>query len=134
MYNNLIKVWRWTMKNNFIKSFLHKCCFYRDKLLSNKKYVISSIVLIVLFIVFISYSFAALTPTPSITVPSTTLSYAGSEEGAWQYTKSAYWLSKNKARINIKVDTIKKKRADYTDVILVLDTSGSMLGLSLIHI
>ena len=122
------------MENNFIKSFLHKCCFYRDKLLSNKKYVISSIVLIGLLIVFISYSFAALTPTPSITVPSTTLSYAGSEEGAWQYTKSAHWLSKNKARINIKVDTIKKKRADYTDVILVLDTSGSMLGTKLTQV
>ena len=104
------------------------------KLLSNKKYVISSIVLIGLLIVFISYSFAALTLTPSITVPSTTLSYAGSEEGAWQYTKSAYWISKNKARVNIKVDTIKKKRADYTDVILVLDTSGSMLGSKLTQV
>ena len=104
------------------------------KLLSNKKYIISSIVLIGLLIVFISYSFAALTPTPSITVPSTTLSYSNKEEGAWQYTKSAYWLSKNKARINIKVDTIKKKRADYTDVILVLDTSGSMLGTKLTQV
>ncbi len=122
------------MENNFIKSFLHKCCFYRDKLLSNKKYVISSIILIGLLIVFMAYSFAALTPTPSITVPSTTLSYAGSEEGAWQYTKSAHWLSKNKARINIKLDTIKKKRADYTDVILVLDTSGSMLGSKLTQV
>ena len=122
------------MKNNFIKSFLHKCCFYRDKLLSNKKYVISSIVLIGLLIVFISYSFAALTPTPSITVPSTTLSYSDKEEGAWQYTKSAYWLSKDKARINIKVDTLEKNRADYTDVILVLDTSGSMLGSKLTQV
>ena len=104
------------------------------KLLSNKKYVISSIVLIGLLIVFISYSFAALTPTPSITVPSTTLSYPNKEEGAWQYTKSAYWISKNKARVNIKVDTIKKKRADYTDVILVLDTSGSMLGTKLTQV
>ncbi len=115
------------MKNNFIKSFLHKCCFYRDKLLSNKKYVISSIVLIGLLILFISYSFAVLTPTPSITVPSTTLSYSDKEEGSWQYTKSAYWLNKDKARINIKVDTLEKNRADYTDVILVLDTSGSMI-------
>ena len=83
---------------------------------------------------FISYSFAALTPVSSITVPSTTLSYSDKEEGAWQYTKSAHWLSKNKARINIKVDTIKKKRADYTDVILVLDTSGSMLGTKLTQV
>ena len=103
------------LTRNKIKSIFRKTDSCTDgrfncaKLLSNKKYVISSIVLIGLLIVFISYSFAALTPTPSITVPSTTLSYAGSEEGAWQYTKSAYWLSKNKARINIKVDTIKKK-------------------------
>ena len=122
------------MKKKFIKSFQQIKRFNCAKLLSNKKYVISSIVLIGLLIVFISYSFAALTPTPSITVPSTTLSYAGSEEGSWQYTKSAYWLSKNKARINIKVDTIKKKRADYTDVILVLDTSGSMLGTKLTQV
>ena len=122
------------MKKKFIKFFQQIKRFNCAKLLSNKKYVISSIVLIGLLIVFISYSFAALTPTPSITVPSTTLSYAGSEEGAWQYTKSAYWLSKNKARINIKVDTIKKKRADYTDVILVLDTSGSMLGTKLTQV
>ena len=67
-------------------------------------------------------------------MPSTTLSYSDKEEGAWQYTKSAHWLSKNKARINIKVDTIKKKRADYTDVILVLDTSGSMLGTKLTQV
>ena len=62
------------------------------------------------------------------------MSYAGSEEGAWQYTKSAHWLSENKARINIKVDTIQKNRADYTDVILVLDTSGSMLGTKLTQV
>ena len=96
------------------------------KLLSNKKHVISSIVLIGLLIVFMSYSFAALTPTPSITVPSTTLSYSDKEEGSWQFTKTAKWISKDKARINIKLETIEKPRADYTDVILVLDTSGSM--------
>ena len=122
------------MKKKFIKSFQQIKRFNYVKLLSNKKYVISSIVLIGLLIVFISYSFAALTPTSSITVPSTTLSYSDKEEGAWQYTKSAHWLSKNKARINIKVDTIKKKRADYTDVILVLDTSGSMLGTKLTQV
>ncbi len=67
-------------------------------------------------------------------MPSTTLSYSDKEEGAWQYIKSAYWLSKDKARINIKVDTLEKNRADYTDVILVLDTSGSMLGSKLTQV
>ena len=62
------------------------------------------------------------------------MSYSDKEEGSWQYTKSAYWLSKDKARINIKVDTLEKNRADYTDVILVLDTSGSMLGSKLTQV
>ena len=122
------------MKKKFIKSFQQIKRFNCAKLLSNKKYVISSIVLIGLLIVFITYSFAALTPTPSIIVPSTTLSYAGSEEGAWQYTKSAYWISKGKARINLKLNTVEKLKSDYTDVILVLDTSGSMLGTKLTQV
>ena len=134
MYNNLVKVWRCIMKKKFIKSFQQIKRFNCSKLLSNKKYVISSIVLIGLLIVFISYSFAALTPTPSITVPSTTLSYSNKEEGAWQYTKSAHWISKGKAKVNIKVDTLKKSKFDYTDVILVLDTSGSMLGTKLTQV
>ena len=104
------------------------------KLLSNKKYVISSIVLIGLLIVFISYSFAALTPTPSITVPSTTLSYPNKEEGSWQFTKNAKWISKGKARINIKLETKEMLKSDYTDVILVLDTSGSMQGSKLTQV
>ncbi len=104
------------------------------KLLSNKKYVISSIILIGLLIVFISYSFADLTPTPSITVPSTTLSYSEKEEGSWQFTKNAKWISKGKARINIKLETKEMLKSDYTDVILVLDTSGSMQGSKLTQV
>ena len=104
------------------------------KLLSNKKYAISSIVLIGLLIVFISYSFADLTPTPSITVPSTTLSYSEKEEGSWQFTKNAKWISKGKARINIKLETKEMLKSDYTDVILVLDTSGSMQGSKLTQV
>ncbi len=102
-----------------------------SKLLSQSKkhiYLLSSIILIGLLIIFISNSFASLTPTPTITIPSTTLSYASTEEGSWQITKTASWLSKSKARINIKVDTIQKRKTEYTDIVLVLDISGSMLG------
>ena len=95
--------------------------------LDEKKYILGSIVLIGLFIVFMFNSFATLEPVSSITVESTTLDYTKSEEGSWQYTKTAKWISKGKARINIKLETIEKPRAEYTDVILVLDTSGSMV-------
>ena len=76
---------------------------------------------------FMFNSFAALEPVSSITVKSTTLDYSKSEEGSWKYTKTAKWISKGKARINIKLETVEKPRTEYTDVILVLDTSGSMI-------
>ncbi len=95
--------------------------------LDEKKYILGSIVFIGLFVVFMFNSFAALEPVSSITVKSTTLDYSKSEEGSWKYTKTAKWISKGKARINIKLETIEKPRAEYTDVILVLDTSGSMV-------
>lgn len=89
--------------------------------LSDKKYVLSFIVLTGILIAVVGSSLAALTPVSSITVPSTVLSYSDKEEGSWQYTKSAFWLSKDKAQINIKVDTLKKNNADYTDIVLMLD-------------
>lgn len=98
-----------------------------DQFLDEKKYILCSIVLIGLFIVFMFNSFATLEPVSSITVKSTTLDYSKSEEGSWKYTKTAKWISKGKARINIKLETIEKPRAEHTDVILVLDTSGSMV-------
>ena len=99
-----------------------------NQFLDGKKYILGSIVLIGLFIVFMFNSFAALEPVSSVTIKSTTLDYTKSEEGSWQYTKTAKWISKGKARIDINLETLEKSQTDYTDVILVLDTSGSMLG------
>ena len=114
------------MENNFIKSFLHKCCFYRDKLLSNKKYVISSIVLIGLLIVFISSSFATVVPVKSVEIKSQNKNYDNSEQGAWKVTKSAKWISKGKARITFDVDSIEMNDNKDRDIILVVDNSDSM--------
>ena len=102
--------------------------------LDGKKYILGSIVLIGLFIVFMFNSFATLEPVSSITIKSTTLDYSKSEEGSWKYTKTAKWISKGKARINIKLETIEMLKSDYTDIILVLDTSGSMLGDKLVQV
>lgn len=87
-----------------------------------------------LLIIDLRNSFATLTPVSSVVVQSTTLDYSKKEEGSWQYTKSAKWVSKGKARINIKLETIEKNRSEYTDVILVLDTSGSMVKDKLIQL
>lgn len=102
--------------------------------LDGKKYILGSIALIGLFIIFMFNSFAALEPVSSVTVKSTTLDYSKSEEGSWQYTKSAKWISKGKARINIKLETKEMLKSNYTDVILVLDTSGSMQGSKLTQV
>lgn len=114
---------------NKIKSILRQTNRHvrLDQFLDEKKYILCSIVLIGLFIVFMLNSFAVLEPVSSITVKSTTLDYSKSEEGSWKYTKTAKWISKGKARINIKLETIEKPRAEHTDVILVLDTSESMV-------
>lgn len=93
----------------------------------NTKKLIAYIGFFLLLIIGLRNSFATLTPVSSVVVQSTTLDYSKKEEGSWQYTKSAKWVSKGKARINIKLETIEKNRSDYTDIILVLDTSGSMV-------
>ncbi len=98
---------------------------------SNKSNVrkagIISLVIAFLGIIIISSSFAQLTPVASVEIPSVTLSYTNSDEGSWNITKSAKWIARGKARITIELDTLVKPKNDYTDVILVLDTSGSMV-------
>lgn len=50
-------------------------------------------------------------------------------EGSWHINKSAKWLSGDTAEISIDVDSvIKKSNNKYKDIILVIDTSGSMVG------
>ncbi len=65
---------------------------------------------------------------PKITFSSKTLSYERNEPGSWQVEKSAEWIGLGKARITFQVDTILKTENPNTDVILVLDISGSMAG------
>ncbi len=95
------------------------------KFFINNKFILV-IVLFCLFIIFMTNTFAALTPIKTITFSSTTLSYLSNEEGSWQITESASWTSKDVARVNIKLKTLKKNISEYTDVILVLDISGTM--------
>ena len=97
------------------------------KFLNDKKFLLSFIIFIFLFVVFLFSSFAVLEPVSSVIVQSTTLDNTSKVEGSWKYTKSAKWISKGKARVNIKLETTEKKNAENTDVILVLDTSGSMV-------
>ena len=97
-----------------------------------KKYKKESIAFSLLFfsllIFFIGNAFAALEPVRSIIITSEKTSYTNSEEGAWQVEKSGSWIKKGTAEVSFNVDTILKTNNKYTDIIFVLDISGSMSG------
>lgn len=101
---------------------------------SNKKRLAEIIATLGLTMIFLGVivmpivSFAGLDPVKSITISSENLSYENNEPGSWQITKSARWTSKGKAQITFELDTLVKTNNVDNDVILVLDTSGSMNG------
>ena len=78
---------------------------------------------------YIISTFSLQEPVKSITITSNNVSYQNNEGGSWKVTKSAKWTSTGKARITFDVDTIAKIPDNkYTDIIMVLDISGSMNG------
>ena len=65
----------------------------------------------------------------SIELTSQHTSFANNEPGAWNVTKSAGWISQNKARITFNINTIAKVAENtHLDIVMVLDNSGSMNG------
>ena len=76
----------------------------------------------------ISYAFAVTNPVRSITMTSRNTSYENNEEGSWQVTKSGYWTGYGEAEVTLDVDTSLMTNNQYTDIIFVLDISGSMAG------
>jgi len=96
--------------------------------LKNNKLVSIMLLVVVGAAVVLSNVFGELTPIKSIEIFSEKLDYTKKEPGAWRITKSAKWSSRGIAEITIDVDTIRKSKSKYTDVIFVLDTSDSMEG------
>ena len=96
---------------------------------NRKKEVIAFCFLVAVISIFlISNAFAALVPTKSVIITSQKTSYEEKEPGSWQVEKSGKWISKGKARVSFDVDTTLMTEDKDTDVILVLDISGSMSG------
>ena len=99
------------------------------KLLKKHKEIVASLVFVVaLCILFISYAFAAIEPIESIIIQSEHVNYELKEEGSWQITKSGRWTGYGKAEATLDVDTTLMTNSEYTDIIFVLDISGSMSG------
>ena len=93
-----------------------------------KEIVVFSIFVVAVSIFFVGNAFAALTPTKSVIITSRNTSYEDNEPGSWQVEKSGKWVSKGKARVTFDVDTSLMTEDRDTDIIMVLDISGSMSG------
>ena len=94
----------------------------------SKEFLALGVFVVALSIYLITNAFAALTPTKSVIITSEKTSYEENEPGSWQVEKSGKWISKGRARVTFDVDTTLMTEDKDTDIIFVLDISGSMSG------
>ena len=94
-----------------------------------QKEIMASILLIImLFICSMSYAYAMSAPISSVIITSENVSYEEKVPSSWQVEKSAKLISKGKARVTFDVDTTLMSKEEASDIIFVVDTSGSMEG------
>lgn len=109
---------------------LKKFDFFIKKLnifFTKNKFLFIGILFLLLFgVAFVPKVFAQPQPIKSVEIFSEKLNYAEKEAGAWKVTKSAKWISKDKAEITMKVDAISETQNVKRDILLVIDTSSSM--------
>ncbi len=98
------------------------------KKIEKRKFTIITFVLvfILIAIALLPSAFSQMVPVSEILINSSKLDYSHGDQGSWQIKKEAHWISKGKARITFTLDSVIKTHKEYNDVILVLDTSGSM--------
>ncbi len=102
---------------------------YQNFLKEYKKEMIAFCIFIIgIFAFSISYTFAAVEPVRSIVIESENTDFASGEEGSWQVTKSGYWTNYGEAEVTLDVNTNLMTNNEHTDIIFVLDISGSMAG------
>lgn len=100
----------------------------KKKMLDNKVFSFTCILILLLGVISIPRIFAQLQPVKSVEIFSEKLDYNKKDSGAWKIKKSAKWVSKGTAEITFDVDTIIKNKNRHTDILFVLDVSGSMDG------
>ena len=93
-----------------------------------KQIIAMSVFFIAIFSFFLLSSFALETPLKGIIITSKNTSFESKEVGSWQVKKSGKWISKGRARVVFDVDTTLMTENKSTDIIMVLDISGSMSG------
>ena len=116
-------------KNNFnIKKYIEKIKKSIKKvtyLLRGNKFKISflGIFTICVLILFISNSFAVEVPVETTSFTSSDINYDSGESGAWKITRTASWISKNKAKVVYDLKTNPSETSLPVDYILVVDGS-----------
>ena len=93
-----------------------------------KEITAGMLLIIMIFICSMSYAYAMSAPIPSVIITSENVSYEEKAPGSWQIEKSAKWIGKGKARVTFDVDTTLMAKEEASDIIFVVDTSGSMEG------
>ena len=110
------------MKRLFVNKFHNLFSEYKKEIIAFGIFLIG-----ICFFSF-NYAFAAVEPVRSIVIQSENTDFASGEEGSWQVTKSGYWTNYGEAEVTFDVDTNLMTNNKYTDIIFVLDISGSMAG------
>lgn len=117
------------MKNIFnIKKYIEKLKKSIKKvtyLLRGNKFKISflGIFTICVLILFISNSFAVEVPVETTSFTSSNINYDSGESGAWKITRTASWISKNKAKVVYDLKTNPSETSLPVDYVLVVDGS-----------
>lgn len=117
------------MKNIFnIKKYIEKLKKSIKKvtyLLRGNKFKISflGIFTICVLILFISNSFAVEVPVETTSFTSSDINYDSGESGAWKITRTASWISKNKAKVVYDLKTNPSETSLPVDYVLVVDGS-----------
>lgn len=117
------------MKNIFnIKKYIEKIKKSIKKvtyLLCGNKFKISflGIFTICVLILFISNSFAVEVPVETTSFTSSDINYDSGESGAWKITRTASWISKNKAKVVYDLKTNPSETSLPVDYVLVVDGS-----------
>lgn len=97
---------------------------------NSKKKRLSLVTIILTFTLILIYvllnSYAYIEPIKSIEFTSQKLDYINKTPGSFLVTKSARWLTKERARVTFDISTVQKKKNLYTDTILVIDLSDSI--------
>ena len=76
--------------------------------------------------IFMLSSYSAPELVSSITIDSAQLSYQSKAPGSFRITKSAKWISNDKVRVTLDLDTVFLKEKTDKDIIFVLDVSDNM--------